>query len=99
VPAGFRLAPRWALLLGGCALVGEVGWCDAFHGVSVMARRNRKEITRRRRIGIARMDAIHAYRADLTKPAAVRLETCRASGDKRVRYLRLPASEIGWSAR
>ena len=36
VPAGFRLAARWAFLLGGCALVGEGGWCGPFHRESVL---------------------------------------------------------------
>jgi hypothetical protein len=34
-------------------------------------------------------------RVDLSKPAPVRVETCRASGDKRVKSL-LTAEEFGW---
>ena len=50
-----------------------------------------------KKIAIARINAIHARRVDLSKPTPVRIETCRASGDKHLRYLRLAAREFGWS--
>jgi hypothetical protein len=52
-----------------------------------------------KKIAIARTNAIRSCRVDLSKPAPVRIETCRASGDKRIRYLTLAAKEFGWSAR
>jgi hypothetical protein len=52
-----------------------------------------------KKIAIARINAIHARRVDLSKPTPVRIETCRASGVKRVRSLALAGKEFGWSAR
>jgi hypothetical protein len=41
-----------------------------------------------KKIAIARINAIHACRIDLSKPAPVRVETCRrASGDTPVKYM------------
>ena len=42
-----------------------------------------------KRIAIARINAIHSCRVDLSKPAPVRIEPCRASGGKNVKYLTL----------
>ena len=40
------------------------------------------------KVGAATIIAINSRRVDLSKPASVRVETCRASGDKQVIYLR-----------
>ena len=52
-----------------------------------------------KKIAIARINAIQSRHVDLNKPAPVRIETCRASGIKRVRSLTLAVKEFGWSAR
>ena len=52
-----------------------------------------------KKIAIARINAIHSRRVDLSKPTPVRIETCRASGVERVRYLTSAAKEFGWIAR